>query len=326
MKRLLAWGAVATAGLAAVAGVTAVETGHRGASTGKEQMALSGLAVAANPDGVTGSWKMAFDDEFSGTSVDTSKWAVGNGGDVNAVTTSASDVSEHDGYLSLELSSSSTGSVVCSGGDDTPCGGTTADGYALPVGGYAEARIWFPGSGTTIDNWPAWWTSGDNWPASGEADIAEGLGDLTVNYHSPSGPHNQNTVPGDWSSGWHVYGLYRGSGFDDVYWDGKLVKSFPTDDNGQPEAMILNVGRGRNAVYGAASAVKVDYVRAWSGVSGGTAPAPSSVAPSSSAAPSGDQPSPAASQTQAQNPSPGDPAPAGHRHHRGSNSGRGRHH
>lgn len=215
------------------------------------------------PDGVSGNWTMAFDDEFNGTSVNTSKWAIGDGGSVNAVTTSASDVFESGGDLNLQLSDSSTGAAVCSGGTETPCGGSTPDGYALPVGGFAEARIFFPGSGSSIDNWPAWWVSGANWPAAGEADIAEGLGDLTVNYHSPSGAHNHGSVPGTWSSGWHVYGIWRHATSDDVYWDGRLVKSFPTDDNGQPEALILNVGSGNTAVYGAASDVKVDYVRVW---------------------------------------------------------------
>ena len=216
------------------------------------------------PQGVTGAWRLAFDDEFSGTSVDTSRWAIGNGAHVNNVTDSAANVSESGGDLNLQLSGPSTGAVVCSGGTDTPCGGSTSDGYALPVGGYAEARIWFPGSGTTVDNWPAWWVSGANWPAAGEADIAEGLGDLTVNYHSPSGSHNHGTVAGTWSAGWHVYGIWRHNSSDDVYWDGKLVKSFPTDDNGQPEALILDVGSANTAVYGPASDVKVDYVRVWS--------------------------------------------------------------
>jgi hypothetical protein len=219
--------------------------------------------TSLKPDGVSGNWTVAFDDEFNGTSVNTSKWAIGNDGTVNAVTTSSSDVSESGGDLNLQLSNSSTGAAVCSGGTNTPCGGSTPDGYALPVDGFAEARVWFPGSGSSIDNWPAWWVSGANWPAAGEADIAEGLGDLTVNYHSPSGAHNHGAVPGTWSSGWHVYGIWRHATSDDVYWDGTLVKSFPTDDNGQPEALILNVGSGNTAVYGAASDVKVDYVRVW---------------------------------------------------------------
>ena len=219
--------------------------------------------TGTQPLGAPGNWTMAFDDEFNGNSVNTSEWAVGNGGQVNGVSDSPSNVWQSDGDLNLQLSSSSSGAAVCSGGTDTPCGGSTPGGYALPVGGFAEARVWFPGSGSNIYNWPAWWVSGADWPDAGEADIAEGLGDLTVNYHSPSGTHNHGTVSGTWSAGWHVYGIYRGSSSDSVYWDGKLVKTFPTDDNGQPEALIVDVGDSGGGVYGAASVVKVDYVRVW---------------------------------------------------------------
>ena len=230
-----------------------------------QRWTLPGSGTQGNPTpvGVPGSWTLAFDDEFNATTVDTSKWAVGNDAHVNSVTDVPSNAWESDGSLDLQLSDSSTGAVVCSGGTGTPCGGSTPDGYALPVGGYAEARVWFPGSGDDIYNWPAWWASGADWPAAGEVDIAEGLGDLTVNYHSPSGSHNQGAVPGTWSAGWHIYGVLRNATSDDVYWDGKLVKSFPTDDNGQPEALILDVGNSGGGVYGAASVVKVDYVRVW---------------------------------------------------------------
>ena len=59
-----------------------------------------------------------------------------------------------------------------------------------------HTRIYFPGDGTTIYNWPAWWTTGLAWPGNGENDIAEGLGTMTVNYHSSAGASNQGTVPG----------------------------------------------------------------------------------------------------------------------------------
>ena len=51
----------------------------------------------------------------------------------------------------------------------------------------------------------------------------------------------------------------------DVYYDGKLVKSYTTNDNLLPEYMILNIGAGQNSptMTGAAGQMKVDYVRAW---------------------------------------------------------------
>ncbi|HYP45999.1 MAG TPA: family 16 glycosylhydrolase [Propionibacteriaceae bacterium] len=214
---------------------------------------------AARPVGVPGDWTPSFSDEFNGTALDTSKWVALEGYNTNGVTTRAKNVSVSGGNLVLTLESSSSGAEV----DSAPYDGAGANGYLLPVGGYAEARINFPGRGSTIYNWPAWWASGPNWPAAGEHDIAEGLGNLTVNYHSPSGAHNQGTVPGTWSNSFHTYGLHRKATSADVYWDGRLVKSYRTDDNGGPQALLLNVGRGRNAAYGAASQVKVDYVRAW---------------------------------------------------------------
>lgn len=182
---------------------------------------------------------------------------MGNAGlDVNNVTTSAANVAVSKSNLVLTLASSTSGAAVCS----CTNGGAKND-FAVAVGQYAEARVNFPGSGTTIYNWPAWWISGPNWPAAGENDVAEGLGTLTVNYHSPSGAHNHGTIPGTWSNAFHVYGVLRNSSTSDVYWDGKLVMSYATDDNGQGEQLLVNVGDANTHAYGTGSQVLVDYVR-----------------------------------------------------------------
>jgi hypothetical protein len=216
------------------------------------------------PLGVAGRWDLSFDDEFDGTALDTSRWSAMEGLPMNTVTAHASNVAVRDGFLVLTLASSTSGAYVSSAPFDI--GGDK--GYLLPVGGYAEARVSFPGNGATIYNWPAWWTgSGPEWPAGGEHDIAEGLGTLTVNYHDAGGAHNQGVVPGTWSNQFHIYGIHRAAGHADVYWDGRLVKSYPTDDNGVGQALLLNVGvnppNGSLSAFGAASEVKVDYVRAW---------------------------------------------------------------
>ena len=208
------------------------------------------------PLGVAGTWTLKFDDEFNGSRLDTSKWNAYEGRLVNKVTAHASNVSFASGSVILTLASSSSGAVICT------C--NTSTDYMLPVGGYAEARVYFPGDGSSLYNWPAWWASGPNWPAAGEHDIAEVLGGpLTVNYHSPSGSHNQGAVSGYWGDAYHVYGLYRKANSAEVYWDGKLVKSYSTDDNGAGESLILNIGYGSRALNGPAGAIKVDYVRAW---------------------------------------------------------------
>ena len=222
--------------------------------------AVPSPAGTVQPAGPVGAWTLRFRDEFSGSGLDRTKWNPMEGGEMNNVRTRAANVSVSGGLLHLRLASSTSGAEVCSGGD---CG----RGYALPVGGVAEARVYFPGAaGEDYWNWPAWWASGPSWPAAGEHDIAEGLGgDATVNYHSPSGSHNHGTVGGTWRNAFHVYTLHRKATSADVYWDGVKVKSYPTDDNHAGQSLILNVGASgsRTAHTGKAGEMKVDYVRAW---------------------------------------------------------------
>ncbi len=210
------------------------------------------------PTGIT--WGAPiFEDNFEGTTL-SSRWAPGwwGNGTMNNVTTSAANVSVSGGNLRLSLPSSSSGALVTTNPNDY-----AADPFTFTYG-YAEARIYFPGSGTTIYNWPAWWTNGQTWPATGENDIAEGLGTMTVNYHSSSGAHNQGTIPGTWSNAFHTYALHRKPGSCDVYYDGVLVKSYSTDDGGAPHYLILNIGSGYGpARYGNDYQVLVDYVRVW---------------------------------------------------------------
>lgn len=203
----------------------------------------------------------AFEDNFNGTSLDTTRWASSwfGGSTMNDVATSSANVSVSGGNLILRLPSNSSGALVSTNHDE---------GLQNPFSftyGYAEARIYFPGSGATIYNWPAWWTNGQVWPGNGENDIAEGLGTMTVNYHSSSGAHNQGTVPGVWANAFHTYALHRKPGSCDVYYDGALVKSYATNDGGAPHYLILNIGRawGSNERYGSEYAMLVDYVRVW---------------------------------------------------------------
>jgi hypothetical protein len=208
------------------------------------------------PSGPSGNWSMVFDDEFNGTSLSSSTWDNHNGySNQNNVTDSSKNLSVANGDLTLSLSSANSGASL------------ETTGAALNVGDYAEARINFAGNGKTIYNWPAFWAAGPGWPASGEQDIFEGLGSATVNYHyavngnnTQAGPFN---IPGTWSNGFHTYGIYRGTNYCNVYWDGQLVKTYPTDDNGNPEYLILEMGAANTLQFGNQGQMVVDYVREW---------------------------------------------------------------
>jgi Glycosyl hydrolases family 16/Ig domain of plant-specific actin-binding protein len=210
------------------------------------------------PNGPPGTWALTFDDEFVGSALDRSKWTPVEGWQTNNVTTRAANVSVANGEAKLVLSDRNNGGLICT------CVGPE---FTLPVGGVAEARVYFPGSPTEhIFNWPAWWVSGDPWPDAGEHDIAEGLGgELTVNYHGTTNSANYGVPAGTWYNGFHMYTLHRNAASADVYWDGTLVRSYPTGDNGTGDHLIVNAGSSgsRTPVTGDAGAVRVDYVRAW---------------------------------------------------------------
>lgn len=214
------------------------------------------------PNGISGTWNMKFDDEFNGTSLNTKVWAPSwfNGGKVNnsnGVAMNAANVSENGGNLILTLASSSSGATI----DTDPS--QVSGGYTFGTGYATEARIYIPGNGSTVYNWPAFWTDGQNWPTTGESDILEGLGTATSNYHSPQGASNSGTIPGTWANGWHTYALDREAGKDYIYWDGKLVRSYASDDGGAPQYLIFSLDCSGGCTTGTASQVKVDYVRVW---------------------------------------------------------------
>ncbi|HET9094492.1 MAG TPA: glycoside hydrolase family 16 protein [Solirubrobacteraceae bacterium] len=205
-----------------------------------------------SPVGIPGQWRLVFDDEFNGRSINLSTWNPHEGWtNQNDVTDHLSNISVRGGHAILQLASATSGAAIAT------------NHFSLKVGEYAEARIRFAGDGGTIYNWPAWWISGPSWPSAGENDIAEGLGSLTVNYHSPAGALETGTVNGTWARRFHTYGIYRGPNDARVYWDGRLVRTYPTHDSGAPESLILTMGASNVLRFGAAGQMVVDYVRAW---------------------------------------------------------------
>jgi len=232
--------------------------------------------------GASGWGTPVFDDEFNGTSVNTGVWQTTcpdwdgtlNGGNV------AGNVSESGG--ALELTESASGQGACVESSDY----AGAAGYRFSGYGFAEARVSFPGSGSTIYDWPAWWLVGANDDtvapnnATGdETDIAEGLGGkLTTTEHywhtagcSVSDNNNgcQQQLPvasGSYADSYHTFGVDREAGETTVYYDGTSIGTLPTKDGGKPVWLVFNIGDGEwggSKVYGTNGTMKVDYVRVW---------------------------------------------------------------
>jgi hypothetical protein len=273
LRRSLAGAMVTAIVLAPVSAVAshaaAAPTSYRasaGPTSASTSVQISAVSTDPMPVGGAFSGTLVWRDEFDGATLDASRWSSMEGHRMNNVTTRAANVAVSGGNLILTLSSATEGAFVSS----CACDGAGSNAYLLPTNAYVEARVYFPGDSTThIYNWPAWWTSGPNWPAAGEHDIAEGLGgELTVNYHGTTNAQNLGAILGTWQNTFHTFGLWRKATSASVYWDGTLVQTYPTGDDGAAESLLINVGSSGTAVTGAASQVKVDYVRAWEAAGG----------------------------------------------------------
>ena len=246
---------------------------------------INSVAAPCTGGGTVGGsgWGTAiFTDEFTGTALDANKWVPcffpasypgsNNCGGMNDSITSKLNVRMENGAVVLRQSSVIENSASDVGALINTQPGQVGSGKGFQMGlGYAEARVWFPGNGSRCYNWPAWWINGGAAGFSdGEIDVAEigGTGTMGSNYHIDRGAGReiiQNPIAGYWCDGYHIYGVDRQAGRNVIFYDGKQVASYTTYDNGAPQYLIFNVGykTGKTPMAGAASDVRVDYVRVW---------------------------------------------------------------
>lgn len=248
-------------------------TSDGGGATGCTSSGQPAPCIGGPATGAGGWGALVFGDEFDGTSLDTAKWApcwypesfTGDRcGTMNESVTDKRNVAVGGGAAVLTQAARDSGALINS---DPDAGAGT--GFMMGAG-FAEARVYFAGSGTTVYNWPAWWINGpESGYGDGEIDVAEGLGSMTSNYHYDRGSghvaNNSGTIPGTWAAGWHTYGVHRKAGENIIYYDGREVRRYPTYDNLAPESLIFNIGtkESRTMVFGPQSQMRVDYVRVW---------------------------------------------------------------
>ena len=186
---------------------------------------------AANP-----TWKLTWQDEFSGSRLDLSKWSFVTGGngfgnhELQAYTDRPSNVYLENGMLVIKAQREEYTAADGIARQYTSGRLTTSGKFAQAYGRF-EARIRIPyGQGI----WPAFWMMGDGntpWPGRGEIDVMENIG------REPDTVHG--TIHGPGYSGSHGIGapslLPLGRRFTDdfhifaVEWEPQTIRWFADD-------------------------------------------------------------------------------------------------
>ncbi len=160
---------------------------------------------------IDSTYHLAFDDEFNGTAVDTTRWNVLNqdiGGGYSQVHFTPGDVAVGNGVLDLSATRGST--------TDRPYSAGFMFTKQTFSTGYWEARMKMP-DGPANGEWPAFWMNAPpgTFP---EIDILEWLGNTPGTSWETYHPPNDGSLTGgagfggqatgtDWSTGYHVYGM-----------------------------------------------------------------------------------------------------------------------
>jgi beta-glucanase (GH16 family) len=234
---------------------------------------LKQVPQAPVPTGVRGDWKLAFDDEFSGTSLDTAKWSTGwYGSGITAPVNSGekecydpAQVSEGGGTLGLTLIRKSED---CGISDPVYATGlVSTQGKFSFTYGFIEARVWLPainGDPGAVANWPAVWTDGQSWPEDGEIDIAEGLGGkVCAHFHGPADPSGVRVgcPSGSYAGGWHTFAVDWEPGIVTYYYDGVDTGSVTSGITSAPMFLVISYGTASRPQ--APDTMRVDYMRVW---------------------------------------------------------------
>jgi beta-glucanase (GH16 family) len=229
---------------------------------------FAAAAAAGLPNTLLAQSRLAFSDDFDGTSLDTSKWTANWQGSPTATTApvntaetgcySPSQVSVGGGELNL----TAVAKACTVGGKtyDYSSGIVQSDGKFDFTDGFAQARIWTPaGAGL----WPAFWLDGQHWPTDGEIDVLEAYGTDLSTFHdhfAGGAPGGGISVAGA-TAGWHTYAVYWNATSTTWYYDGTPVYSIATPVN-DPMYLVLDLGINSHAAAVPAT-MRVSYVKVW---------------------------------------------------------------
>jgi len=241
----------------------------------------SSQASAQTPYGQSGNWELIFSDEFNNSTLNTSVWEpswFGGASISNPVN------SDEDGCYDPAQVSVSGGTLKLTAASTTNPNCTKRDGsrayYASGLVntrksftyayGYMEARMYLPGSGGDIWNWPAFWSDGTgDWPKTGEIDVMESLSGHQpcwhYHYEDASGNHQGPGGCVSWSdpTGWNIYAAKWEPGKITYYYNGQQVGAITEGVVNAVHFLILNNGINDRYGINVPATVEVDYVRVW---------------------------------------------------------------
>jgi hypothetical protein len=250
-----------------------------GGSISSSPVTVKVIPAATNspqPGGnITGPWKLVFDSEFNGSSLDTSQWSTGVDGapgvtegydyTIEQECYDPAQVSVSDGVLDLTAIAKTEYCPPYGGTEPYTSGSITTYGLFSYTYGYTEARIWLPGT-TGVADWPAFWELGKLYNVSkGEIDITEGLqGQACGTFHnSTSNPSFCST--GVFTEGWHTFAADWEPGYINFYYDGAEVLHVTSGVTSSPMYLVLDMALSTKITSPdlTPATMRVDYVRVW---------------------------------------------------------------
>ena len=256
-----------------------------GAALGSWEKLVIGLGATTTPS----DWHLVWSDEFSGSTIDESKWAY----EVQGSHWVNNELQSYTNHRS-ENARVENGHLVIEGrrdgynGSEYSSARLKTQGKASWKYGRVEARIQLPGGWGT---WPAFWMMPDNqsrgWPACGEIDIMEEVGYDQDSIHATTHSKSYNwqgaqqrtsaTTVGGVTTGYHTYAVEWFPDHMDMFVDGNKYFTSPNDNTGDDAwpfdknfHIILNLAIGGD--WGGAKGVDpniwprkmlVDYVRVY---------------------------------------------------------------
>lgn len=227
---------------------------------------------------IDATYKLIFDEEFNGSSVDSTTWIVHNSGTFANAPALAANVSVGGSVCALQCA----GTMLSFTGAFMHTSGSTNNFLVSGANGsfYIEGRVRMPAANSD-GFWPSFW--GNNAGSFPEIDWAEWRGGFPTvmpeTYFNANGAEDYHTEPdlglGHLGAAYHIYGVWFQPGVSIKYYvDGTLYGTCTNGvsgvlmDNG-PYAINLEIGAngyGTNPLDGSTTfpgVMKVDYVHVY---------------------------------------------------------------